>query len=169
MYRYTPTDLQLGADPSSKTVAFVLEPLGDLCSNVNGCRGLHCKVCQGRCVNNIEYHRPDGLCEAAEAGGGRLIETTDDNEDVDEEEVVAIEHEEVAVVKDCLKDCSNEDISPLCGSDGTTYNSLCHLENAICKDDKIFKVRAERSALVCFFDSPVLCRTIFVYTVGHMF
>ena len=58
IYVYRPTGLNI---LSATDAAVIFNPIGDICQT--GCSEHHCRTCNGKCVNNIEYHRPGGVCK----------------------------------------------------------------------------------------------------------
>ena len=67
-YANTGTSLSLVKIPTtSGIVAVIFDPIGDTCARDDRCTAQRCVPCKDSkandvCVNNIEFHRPEGVC-----------------------------------------------------------------------------------------------------------
>ena len=59
-------DLTTVTNDGKGVTAVVFAPYGDTCSQDDGCMAQRCVSCaSGKdnvCINNVEFHRPDGVC-----------------------------------------------------------------------------------------------------------
>jgi len=61
----------------------------------------------------------------------------DEDDDDDEQESSASAPAAAASGPLCQLDCSEERLRPVCGTDGATYPSRCHLQQAICQGNNV--------------------------------
>ena len=88
----------------------------------------------------------------------RSLSTTDGASDEDDEADATATTGATATGPLCQLDCSEERLRPVCGSDGITYPSRCHLQQAVCQGNDVrLDYRGECSDSEIFFNSFLSC------------
>ena len=67
----------------------------------------------------------------------RSLATSSGSDDEDDDEEVTPAPAAAASGPLCQLDCSEERVRPVCGTDGATYPSRCHLQQAICQGNNV--------------------------------